>query len=53
MIQKFPGQLLNITLENCFENYQENEILNGSNQIYCNVCRQLSDAANINIAPTM
>jgi hypothetical protein len=49
MIKRYPGNLEKVTLENCFENYQENEILNGSNQIYCNVCHQMSDAANINM----
>ena len=49
MIQKFPGQLLNITLENCFEHYQTGELLCGTNQIYCNNCRQSADAQNINI----
>ena len=48
MIKRYPGNLLQVTLENCFENYQENELLCGSNQIYCNNCHQMSDAANIN-----
>jgi len=33
-----------VTLENCFDNYQEEEILSGANQIYCNSCRQMADA---------
>ena len=48
MIKRYPGNLYQVTLENCFENYQENELLCGSNQIYCNNCHQMSDAANIN-----
>ena len=49
MIKRYPGNLCQVTLENCFENYQENELLCGTNQIYCNNCNQMSDAANINM----
>jgi ubiquitin carboxyl-terminal hydrolase 2/21 len=48
MVKRFPGNLLKVTLENCFEQYQENEILSGNNQIYCNHCNQMADSANIN-----
>ena len=37
-----------VTLDNCFENYQEAEILLGQNQIYCNNCRQMSNAKTRN-----
>ena len=43
-----PGGFISVTLENCFENYQEEELLNGQNQIYCNNCFQLSDATTGN-----
>ena len=37
-----------VTLEDCFENYQEEELLNGANQIYCNNCKIMSDATTGN-----
>ena len=37
-----------VKLEDCFENYQQDEILQGSNQIFCNNCRQMANAANGN-----
>ena len=49
MIKRYPGNLEKVTLENCFENYQEYELLSGSNQIYCNTCNQMANAANINM----
>ena len=43
-----PQGFISVTLENCFENYQTEEMLNGPNQIYCNHCFQLSDATTGN-----
>ena len=37
-----------VTLDNCFENYQEPEILSGMNQIYCNNCRRQANASTRN-----
>ena len=48
MVQRFPGNLEAVTLENCFEQYQDNEVLSGTNQIYCNNCNQMANADNIN-----
>ena len=39
---------ISVTLENCFENYQEPEMLFGQNQIYCNSCNCLSNAVTAN-----
>ena len=44
MIKKSPNGFLSVTLDNCFENYQETEILTGQNQIYCNNCNQMANA---------
>ena len=48
MSRRNPQGFASVKLENCFEHYQEEEILFGSNQIYCNNCRQMSNAANGN-----
>jgi hypothetical protein len=37
-----------VTLENCFEYYQEKEFLSNANQIYCNNCRIMSNATTGN-----
>jgi len=37
-----------VSLENCFENYQEPENLFGQNQIFCNSCQRLSNAKTAN-----
>ena len=44
MVKKCPNRFINMTLENCFENYQEPEILSGANQIFCNICHFMSNA---------
>ena len=44
----YPQGFISVKLEDCFENYQEDEILSGSNQIYCNNCRQMANASNGN-----
>ena len=36
MVKSHPNGFLAVKLEDCFEHYQVNEILSGSNQIYCN-----------------
>jgi len=38
-----------VTLEDCFVHYQVEELLCGSNQIYCNNCKQMADATTKNI----
>jgi len=48
MIKKSPNGFCCVSLFNCFESYQEEEILNGANQIYCNQCKQYSNAATSN-----
>ena len=48
MVKLNPQGFISVTLENCFENYQMEEILNGQNQIYCNNCFKLSDATTGN-----
>ena len=44
MVKKCPNGFLNVSLDNCFENYQEPETLFGQNQIFCNNCRQMANA---------
>ena len=49
MEKKYYGQgFMSVKLEDCFENYQQDEILSGSNQIYCNSCKRMANAANGN-----
>jgi len=48
MIKKSPHGFISVTLDNCFENYQEVELLNGENQIYCNNCFRMSNATTGN-----
>ena len=43
-IRLCPLGFLSVTLENCFENYQDYEILTGINQIWCNGCKQMANA---------
>ena len=47
MVKKYTG-FISVTLDNCFENYQEPEMLLGQNQIYCNSCNCLSNASTSN-----
>ena len=39
---------MNVTLEDCFEQNEEKELLNGPNQIYCNNCHRQSNAYSYN-----
>ena len=48
MVQKSPNGFECVSLENCFENYQEVEILSGQNQIFCNACKRMSNASTGN-----
>ena len=48
MIKSHPNGFASVTLEDCFENYQEDEGLVGANQIYCNNCKRNSDALTKN-----
>jgi len=48
MIKKNPNGFEKVKLEDCFEHFQEKEILSGTNQIYCNQCSQMSNASNGN-----
>ena len=43
-IRKCPEGFLSVTLDNCFDNYQEYEALTGVNQIWCNGCNKMSNA---------
>ena len=43
-----------VTLEDCFQNYEEPELFTGSDQIFCNLCNMTTNAYNQNkliIAP--
>ena len=42
------GGFINVTLEDCFEQNEEKELLNGPNRIYCNNCHMQSDAFSYN-----
>ena len=44
MIKKSPNGFVSVTLDNCFQNYQEAEVLSGQNQIYCNNCHVMANA---------
>ena len=48
MVKLNPNGFISVSLENCFDNYQAEEMLNGQNQIYCNNCNQLSNATTGN-----
>ncbi len=48
MAKKFPNGFVSVSLENCFENYEENEELKGANRIYCNHCNNYSDGSTSN-----
>ena len=37
-----------VTLDDCFRNYEEPELLTGSDQIYCNLCNMTTNAYNQN-----
>ena len=47
-LEKKNFGFISVTLENCFENYQEPEMLFEQNQIYCNSCNCLSNAITTN-----
>ena len=46
--KKKPQGFINVTLEDCFDQFEEQELLFGSNQIYCNNCHRQSDALSFN-----
>ena len=48
MIKKSPQGFISVTLDNCFENFQEVELLSGENQIFCNNCYRMSNATTGN-----
>ena len=43
---------ISVTLEDCFNHYQVEELLNGENQIYCNNCNKMADAKTKNLLYT-
>ena len=46
--KKKYGNFQYVSLEDCFEQNEENENLNGQNQIYCNNCGRNADAISYN-----
>ena len=46
--KKCKNGFWSVTLENCFENYQEEEYLTGMNMIYCNICKFQTNATTRN-----
>ena len=48
MVKKSANDLFSVKLIDCFEQFQDKEILGGNNQIYCNICNQMADASNGN-----
>ena len=48
LVKKNPLGFLNVTLEDCFIQNEEPELLSGFNQIFCNICRKQSDALSYN-----
>ena len=47
-IQKNPQGFIYVTLDDCFENQQAIEYLQNDSMIYCNGCRQMCVAENMN-----
>ena len=50
-VRKFKHQIYNInsnevTLDDCFEYYQKEELMTGANQIYCNRCKAMANSLN-------
>ena len=48
LIKKKPQGFLSVTLEDCFDQFEEQELLSGPNQIYCNSCHKQSNAISYN-----
>ena len=48
LVKTKPHGLINVTLLDCFEQNEEQELLCGMNQIYCNNCKRQSDALSFN-----
>ena len=48
LVNKKPNGFENVTLEDCFEQSEDPELLNGANRIYCNNCGNNSDALSSN-----
>ena len=48
LANKKSGQFENVTLEDCFEQNESQELLNGENKIFCNNCHRMSDALSYN-----
>ena len=46
MEKRKPNGFTVVTLNDCFEQNEEHEILSGSNQIYCNFCHQNANASS-------
>ena len=46
--KKNPQGFLSVNLIDCFENYQQEELLTGENQIFCNNCHCMSNASTAN-----
>ena len=46
---KYKEGFIDITLEDYFEYYQVEELLNGKNQIYCTNCNKMADASTKNL----
>ena len=46
--QSSNGQQNSVSLDQCFIQNQQGEVLNGTNQIYCNACQNMADAVMIN-----
>ena len=46
--KKKPQGFENVSLEDCFEQFEEKELLSGPNQIYCNTCHRQSNAISYN-----
>ena len=48
MINKCPNGFMSVSLENCFENYEKEEILTEANQMFCNNCFQMTNTLSRN-----
>ena len=48
LIKQKNGNLIYVTLEDCFEQNENKEKLFGANQIFCNSCHRSSDAVSYN-----
>ena len=48
LVNNRQEQFENVTLEDCFEHYNTEELMTGQNQMYCNKCKKNTDFSMVN-----